>query len=109
MGYQEVNPGLPTVVTFPFLFAVMFGDFGHGFIMFAAASAMIYWEKPLKKVRDELFAMAYYGRYIMLMMGIFSMYTGLIYNDVFSKSLSIFPVPGSGMCLRDGRKEPLSL
>ncbi|KAH7346875.1 V-type ATPase, V0 complex, 116kDa subunit family [Rhexocercosporidium sp. MPI-PUGE-AT-0058] len=89
--YQEVNPGLPTVVTFPFLFAVMFGDFGHGFIMFAAASAMIYWEKPLKKVRDELFSMAYYGRYIMLMMGIFSMYTGLIYNDVFSKSLSIFP------------------
>jgi V-type H+-transporting ATPase subunit a len=89
--YQEVNPGLPTIVTFPFLFAVMFGDFGHGFIMFCAASAMIYWEKPLKKVRDELFSMAYYGRYIMLMMGIFSMYTGLIYNDVFSKSLSIFP------------------
>jgi V-type H+-transporting ATPase subunit a len=89
--YQEVNPGLPTIVTFPFLFAVMFGDFGHGFIMFCAASAMIYWEKPLKKVRDELFSMAYYGRYIMLMMGIFSMYTGLIYNDVFSKSLSPFP------------------
>ena len=88
--YQEVNPGLPTIVTFPFLFAVMFGDFGHGFLLFCAASAMIYWEKPLKKVRDELFIMAYYGRYIMLMMGIFSMYTGLIYNDVFSKSLSIF-------------------
>jgi len=86
--YQEVNPGLPTIVTFPFLFAVMFGDFGHGFLMFCAASAMIYWEKPLKKVRDELFSMAFYGRY---MMGIFSMYTGLIYNDVFSKSLSIFP------------------
>ncbi|RDW65027.1 putative vacuolar ATP synthase subunit [Coleophoma cylindrospora] len=89
--YQEVNPGLPTIVTFPFLFAVMFGDFGHGFLMVCAASAMIYWEKPLKKVRDELFGMAFYGRYIMLMMGIFSMYTGLIYNDVFSKSLSLFP------------------
>ncbi|RKF58580.1 V-type proton ATPase subunit a [Erysiphe neolycopersici] len=89
--YQEVNPGLPTIVTFPFLFAVMFGDMGHGFIMFCAATAMIYWEKPLKKVRDELFTMAYYGRYIMLMMGIFSMYTGLIYNDVFSKSLTLFP------------------
>jgi V-type H+-transporting ATPase subunit a len=89
--YQEVNPGLPTIVTFPFLFAVMFGDLGHGFILVCAASAMIYWEKPLKKVRDELFAMAYYGRYIMLMMGIFSMYTGLIYNDVFSRSMSFFP------------------
>jgi len=89
--YQEVNPGLPTIVTFPFLFAVMFGDFGHGFIMVVAAAAMIYWEKSLKKVRDELFGMAFYGRYIMLMMGIFSMYTGLIYNDVFSKSLSPFP------------------
>lgn len=89
--YQEVNPGLPTIVTFPFLFAVMFGDFGHGFLMVCAATAMIYWEKKLKKVRDELFSMAFYGRYIMLMMGIFSMYTGLIYNDVFSKSLSPFP------------------
>jgi V-type H+-transporting ATPase subunit a len=89
--YQEVNPGLPTIVTFPFLFAVMFGDLGHGFLMVCAAAAMIYWEKKLKKVRDELFSMAFYGRYIMLMMGIFSMYTGLIYNDVFSKSLSIFP------------------
>ncbi|KEF57544.1 V-type proton ATPase subunit A [Exophiala aquamarina CBS 119918] len=89
--YQEVNPGLYTIITFPFLFAVMFGDFGHGTLMMMAAAAMIYWEKPLARSKqDELFAMAFYGRYIMLMMGIFSMYTGLIYNDVFSKGFTPF-------------------
>ena len=90
--YTEVNPGLPTIITFPFLFAVMFGDFGHGFIMTCAAMAMICFERSLMKGKlDELFSMAFTGRYIMFMMGIFSMYTGLIYNDAFSKSLEIFP------------------
>lgn len=89
--YQEVNPAIPVIVTFPFLFAVMFGDFGHACIMLSASLAMIYWEKPLKKVTFELFAMVYYGRYIALVMAVFSVFTGLIYNDVFSKSMTLFP------------------
>lgn len=88
--YREVNPSLPVIVTFPFLFAVMFGDFGHASIMLSAALAMIYWERPLKKVTFELFAMVYYGRYIALVMAGFSVFTGLIYNDVFSKSMTLF-------------------
>lgn len=89
--YQEVNPAIPVFVTFPFLFAVMFGDFGHAIIMLSAALAMIYWEKSLKKVTFELFAMIFYGRYIALVMAVFSVFTGLIYNDAFSKSLTLFP------------------
>lgn len=52
--YQEVNPTIVAVVTFPFLFAVMFGDIGHGFIMVVAGGLMCYYEKPLAKVRDEV-------------------------------------------------------
>lgn len=89
--YREVNPALPAIVTFPFMFAVMFGDFGHGLIIFLAAVAMIYYERTLQRSKlDELFGMIFYGRYIVLMMGIFSIYTGLIYCDAFSVELPIF-------------------
>ncbi|MBE3043032.1 V-type ATPase subunit a family protein, partial [Candidatus Bathyarchaeota archaeon] len=88
--YREVNPVMPVIVTFPFLFAVMFGDIGHALMMLAASLAMIKWEKSLKKVTFELFAMVFYGRYIALLMAIFSIFTGFMYNDIFSFSLTLF-------------------
>ncbi|EAT86249.2 hypothetical protein SNOG_06418 [Parastagonospora nodorum SN15] len=89
--YREVNPALPAIVTFPFMFAVMFGDAGHGVILLMAASAMIYFERRLERSKlDELFSMMFYGRYIVLMMGIFSIYTGLLYCDAFSLGLPFF-------------------
>ena len=31
--YRELNPGIFTIVTFPYLFAIMFGDILHGLIL----------------------------------------------------------------------------
>jgi V-type H+-transporting ATPase subunit a len=88
--YREVNPGLFTIISFPFLFAIMFGDIGHGFLMFLFALYLVLNEKKLASVKDEIFTMFFGGRYMMLMMGIFSIFTGCIYNDIFSLSLNVF-------------------
>ncbi|XP_065211529.1 V-type proton ATPase 116 kDa subunit a 1-like isoform X2 [Planococcus citri] len=90
--YRENNPTPYSIITFPFLFAVMFGDFGHGVLMALFAAWMVMKEKPLaaKKTDNEIWNIFFGGRYVILLMGLFSMYTGLIYNDVFSKSLNTF-------------------
>ncbi|EHB12998.1 V-type proton ATPase 116 kDa subunit a isoform 2 [Heterocephalus glaber] len=80
-SYREVKPALFTIITFPFLFAVMFGDFGQGFVMFLFALRLVLNEDhPRLAQSQEIMRTFFKGRYILLLMGLFSVYTGLIYT-----------------------------
>ncbi|KAK4481444.1 hypothetical protein RD792_012338 [Penstemon davidsonii] len=89
--YQEANPAVYTIVTFPFLFAVMFGDWGHGICLFLATLYFILREKKLSRQKlGDIMEMAFGGRYVIMMMALFSIYTGLIYNEFFSVPFELF-------------------
>ncbi|CAE6965982.1 atp6v0a1 [Symbiodinium natans] len=82
--YREANPALLTVVTFPFLFGVMYGDVGHGLMLLSAASWIFYSDAAHR------FPDLFRARYLVLLMGFFSVYCGLLYNDFFSVGLCLF-------------------
>ncbi|KAI6200552.1 V-type proton ATPase subunit a [Aphelenchoides besseyi] len=91
-SYLELNPAPYTIITFPFIFSCMFGDLGHGILMLCAGLYLVLREKSLeaRRIRDEIFTMFFGGRYIILLMGLFSIHAGFIYNDAFAKSFNIF-------------------
>jgi V-type H+-transporting ATPase subunit a len=87
--YKEVNPGLFTIFTFPFLFGVMYGDIGHGTLLTLASLYMIWKEADIqrqiaRKQFGEIQSMAFAGRYLLVGMGICAVYCGIMYNDCFS-------------------------
>jgi V-type H+-transporting ATPase subunit a len=89
--YQETNPAVYSIITFPFLFAVMFGDWGHGICLLMGALVLIAREKKLGSQKlGSFMEMAFGGRYVILLMAIFSIYCGLIYNEFFSVPFHIF-------------------
>ncbi|XP_012449923.1 V-type proton ATPase subunit a3 [Gossypium raimondii] len=96
--YQEANPGVYTIVTFPFLFAVMFGDWGHGICLLLATLFFIIREQKLSSQKlGDITEMTFGGRYVIMMMSLFSIYTGFIYNECFSVAFDLF-APSAYAC-----------
>ena len=91
--YKEANPGLFTIISFPFLFGVMYGDIGHGIVLTLFASMLVYKEADIAATQKrgqlgEIPSMAFGGRYVLLLMGMFAVYCGMIYNDCLSIPLN---------------------
>jgi V-type H+-transporting ATPase subunit a len=85
-AFKEINPALFTIVTFPFLFGVMFGDVMHGTMLFVFATILCFSERNPGTAMGELGRI----RYLLLLMGLFSLYCGFIYNDFSSVPLTVF-------------------
>lgn len=47
--YKEANPALFTIITFPFLFGVMYGDLFHGSVVLLAALVLLWNEKKFDR------------------------------------------------------------
>ena len=81
--YREINPGYFTIITFPFLFGVMFGDIGHGLVLFLFAIYLCLFNDSIAKSKSILKQMLF-ARYFLLLMGFFAVYCGFLYNDFLS-------------------------
>jgi V-type H+-transporting ATPase subunit a len=88
-SYKEANPAVFTIVTFPFLYGVMFGDIGHGFVLFFIGTMLCLFNPFLKRKvpsMEGILAM----RYLILLLGLFATFCGIIYNDFMSIPLFLF-------------------
>ena len=86
-NYKEVNPGIFTTITFPFLFGVMFGDMGHGFLLLLVGLCIVLGSNKMKGTSLEGLRFA---RYLLFFMGISAFYNGMIYNEAFAIPLDLY-------------------
>lgn len=65
--YREVNPGLFTIATFPFLFGIMFGDIGHGALLTIFGAYLCLASESISRDKSSSFRALLPARYLVLM------------------------------------------
>lgn len=86
-NYKEANPVPVSIISFPFFFGMMFGDMGHGSILLFFGLFLTLMGHRLDKT--PLGGVVPF-RYFVLLMGICSVYCGLMYNEFFAFPTQIF-------------------
>jgi V-type H+-transporting ATPase subunit a len=79
--YKEVNSGMFNLVTFPFLYGVMFGDIGHGGLLLLFGAALTAFPGTFNNIGLGVMVRV---RYMLLLLGIFAFFIGWCYNDFMS-------------------------
>lgn len=85
--YKEVNPAIFAQVSFPFLFGVMFGDMGHGSLLLIFGLLLVWFDPWIRNSSLETLS---FIRYLILLMGFFAAFNGIIYNEVFAIPVEFF-------------------
>ncbi|KAI5151752.1 V-type H+-transporting ATPase subunit a [Enteropsectra breve] len=87
--YQELNPGIFMIFTFPFLFGAMFGDILHGIFLICIAVFMI---KRYERLNNNcgVFQIILDGRYVVFTCGLAAIWFGLLYGDFGSLPVTLF-------------------
>jgi len=86
-SYGEINPAVFTIITFPFLFGIMFGDIGHGLTILSVASYLMLYKDSIQNSHYSIVKSLIPYRYLLFLCGIFASFAGLIYNDFASLPL----------------------
>lgn len=91
-AYKEINPAVFAIVTFPFLFGVMFGDIGHGILLVLFSFYLFIYYDYIKGAKDPDMILKIFipFRYILFLFGVCSIFCGFMYNEFFSIPLNLF-------------------
>jgi V-type H+-transporting ATPase subunit a len=86
-AYKEANPVPFTIISFSFLFGVMFGDFCHGLILLSFGVYICIRREHLINTKSVLCEILPY-RYLVLLLGVFASFSGFLYNEFASVPLN---------------------
>jgi len=77
--YDELDPTPFMAISFPILFGLMFGDLGHGLILFAGGLAVYLLLKKNSGIKNMA--------WIITMCGLAAMVAGLLYGEIFGQPI----------------------
>lgn len=68
----------------------MFGDIGHGGLLFIFGLYLLWFKDSILADKTSMIKGLVPARYLIVLMGFFALYSGMVYNDFLSLNLNLF-------------------